>query len=92
MVLEQCQSLEQCEEGGRTAVPGYSESTSSVILETSERPRTEPDERAEPTHLLRAAVPADSASMHAAKLRFEIIDDPQRFLFMAPITTVVTSG
>ena len=79
VVLEQCESLVQCEEGGRTAVPGYSESTSSVIpIETSERPRTEPDERAEPTHLLSAAVPAASANMHRVPRTFfeKIIDDP----------------
>ena len=69
MVLKQCESLVQCEEGGRTAVPGYSESTSSVIpIETSERPRTEPDERAEPTHLLSAAVPAASANMRCPEV------------------------
>ena len=78
VVLEQCESLVQCEEGGRTAVPGYSESTSSVIpIETSERPRTEPDERAEPTRLLSAAVPAASANMRCHEVSAsKIIDDP----------------
>ena len=76
MVLEQCESLVQCEEGGRTAVPGYSESTSSVIpIETSERPRTEPDERAEPTHLLSAAVPAASANMRCPEVSASKIYD-----------------
>ena len=76
VVLEQCESLVQCEEGGRTAVPGYSESTSSVIpIETSERPRTEPDERAEPTHLLSAAVPAASANMRCHEVSASKIID-----------------